>query len=235
MTGTELFFIDVLSSHISGKAPSAPDSVDPGALISLANIHKLTPILYYELTKNCKGALPEDCLAWIKRNAYMQITSQISKSKAFVEAYGKLSDAGIRGIVVKGITLRALYPEPDLRLSIEGVALKEGVDYELTYGWDTRDNISPENDAAVVIRGIGFYKGYSVKFYDIQKAKLTVTAKSYRIANSEKEENIPVFKNIVEGLLANHKISYNNEPQISSGSCNNGRCSQLHRRYMCCD
>ena len=113
-----------------------------------------------------------------------------------------------KDLVYTGVRL-----EPDLRLSIEGVALKEGVDYELTYGWDTRDNISPENDAAVVIRGIGFYKGYSVKFYDIQKAKLTVTAKSYRIANSEKEENIPVFKNIVEGLLANHKISYNNEPQ----------------------
>ena len=152
MTGTELFFIDVLSSHISGKAPSAPDSVDPGALISLANIHKLTPILYYELTKNCKGALPEDCLAWIKRNAYMQITSQISKSKAFVETYGKLSDAGIRGIVVKGITLRALYPEPDLRLSSDEDMLVSAEDFEtaanllLSLGFEEREKTDEETN-----------------------------------------------------------------------------------------
>ncbi len=152
MTQTEKFFVDVLSSHISGKAPSVPDGLDCAALASLSHIHKLTPIVYYELTKNCKGGVPEDYLSGMKRTAYMQITSQISKSRAFLDVYRKLSEAGIKCAVVKGITLRALYPEPDLRLSSDEDVLVspddfgKAADIFLSLGLEEREKTDGETN-----------------------------------------------------------------------------------------
>ena len=117
MTETERFLIDLLSSHISGTAPRVPENTDYAALTSLAHIHKLTPIVYSTLSKYCRESVPEDYLSSLKRTAMMQMTSPVSRSRAFLDVYGKLSDAGIKCSVVKGLALRVLYPEPDLRLS----------------------------------------------------------------------------------------------------------------------
>ena len=129
MTATELFFIDVLSSHISGTAPSVPDEIDYASLASLSHIHKLTPIVYSTLTKYCKDKIPQDFLAGLRRTAHMQIASRVSKSRAFIKTYEKITEAGIKCAVVKGITLGALYPEPDLRLSSDEDVLTSPEDF----------------------------------------------------------------------------------------------------------
>ena len=152
MTSTELFFIDILSSHISGAAPDFPGDVDYGALTSLAHIHKLTPIVYSVLAKHCRDSVPQDCLSGLKKTAYLQMTSQVSKSRAFLDVYGKLLDAGIRCAVLKGITLRSLYPEPDLCLSSDEDILAPAEDFDraagllLSLGFEEREKTDEETN-----------------------------------------------------------------------------------------
>ncbi len=152
MTDTERFFIDILSSHISDTPLSAPQNADYAELTSLSHAHKLTPIVYSELAKKLKDEVPEDFLSGLKRTAYMQITGQISKSRAFLDAYTELSHAGIKCVVVKGITLRVLYPDPDLRLSSDEDVLVPEEDFEnackalLDHGFEEREKTDEDTN-----------------------------------------------------------------------------------------
>ncbi len=152
MTETERFLICVLSSHVSGAAPTIPDGVDYAALSSLAHAHKLTPILYSVLTKHCKDSVPEEYIAGLKRSALMQMTQQVSKSRAILDLSSEFNAKGIKFAVVKGITLRALYPEPDLRISSDEDVLVcasdfgRAADHLLSSGFEERKKPDEETN-----------------------------------------------------------------------------------------
>ncbi|MBQ7715322.1 MAG: nucleotidyltransferase family protein [Clostridia bacterium] len=152
MTDTELFLIDILASYISNKKPSLPASFDRLALFELCRIHKLIPIAWSCLNRYCKDEIPDEFLESLKKASHIEIARQISKSRALENLCSALTARGIKYAVVKGITLRAIYPEPDLRISNDEDILTEGVDFDkakdliLSLGFTERETPNAETN-----------------------------------------------------------------------------------------
>lgn len=87
-------------------------------LFECAEKHHVLPMIY-EAVYDCPAARELD-LAFLlpfKRRTIQQVTLQAIKTGAFLQLYAHLQKAGIRPLVVKGIVCRALYPDPDARVS----------------------------------------------------------------------------------------------------------------------
>ena len=154
MTHTERYLVDILSSHISGAAPSFPDGVAFDELLTLSHIHKLTPIVYSTLAKHFRGRVSDKVIARFKKEAAPQISAQINKTRIFVSLYSKLASNGIRCASLKGISLRRLYPEPDLRISSDEDILARDAGFDgaknifLSEGFTERR--SPDDESNVI-------------------------------------------------------------------------------------
>lgn len=87
-------------------------------LFECAEKHHVLPMIY-EAVYDCPAARELD-LAFLlpfKRRTIQQVTLQAIKTGAFLQLYAHLQKAGIQPLVVKGIVCRALYPDPDARVS----------------------------------------------------------------------------------------------------------------------
>lgn len=63
----------------------------------------------------------------LKKNVFQEVVLQVRKTEEFLSLYKKLTENGLQPIVVKGITCRNLYPEPDNRPSSdEDLFIPEG-------------------------------------------------------------------------------------------------------------
>lgn len=87
-------------------------------LFECAEKHHVLPMIY-EAVYDCPAARELDpaFLLPFKRRTIQQVTLQAIKTGAFLQLYAHLQKAGIRPLVVKGIVCRALYPDPDARVS----------------------------------------------------------------------------------------------------------------------
>lgn len=114
MTNEQKLLIGTLGLAVAGKPFQMPEAVDWDALCSLAEAHKVTPLLYDGLQK-AGMPLPADVQQWL-HGVYMQTifrdTQLEHMKKQLQEA---LVDAGIRHIFLKGAVLKYDYPTPALR------------------------------------------------------------------------------------------------------------------------
>jgi hypothetical protein len=151
MTDTERYFIEAASSYINGVVCGAAEGVDPSALSSLAHIHKMTPVIYSSISSAPGDSAKEIALS-MKRTAVIQASGQTAKSRAFLKVYSRLAKSGINAAVVKGIVLRELWREPDLRLSSDEDILvpadrfDEAADILLSLGLEERVSANEETN-----------------------------------------------------------------------------------------
>lgn len=130
-----------------------------GLLYRRADMHHVFPLVY-SAVRGCPaaGKLDPAVSAQMRTRTMQQITAQILKADALDTLYKKLADADCAPLVVKGAVCRALYPQPDLRVSgdedlltapelfgkVEAVFLENGLvpagktqdrekDYEVSY------------------------------------------------------------------------------------------------------
>lgn len=122
MDNLSIIFLQTIKASLTGsyiEDASCFDelsSEDWRALIHMAEIHKLLPLFYEVAHVYMEKAEPELALA-LKRRNMQQVMLQTIKTADFLDMYKKLAKAGLRPLVVKGITCRNLYPKPDLRVS----------------------------------------------------------------------------------------------------------------------
>lgn len=84
--------------------------------MELATEQKLLPLVVDTLLRSA------DVENWKRISAYrpaarLQVLQQAQRGMEFLEVYGKLKEAGIRALVVKGCVCRAVWPKGDLRIS----------------------------------------------------------------------------------------------------------------------
>ena len=106
-------FLAVLKAALQDTAIQLNDQSDDdwAQLLQLAKTHQVLPLF-------CQSLSPTpDCVAGLKGVLRWQVAQQALRTHAFLPIYRQLLEAGIRPLVVKGITCRVLYPQPDLRPS----------------------------------------------------------------------------------------------------------------------
>ncbi len=105
-------FLKILKAALEAKTVEPDGTVDDWAYFAaLAKQHKALPLL-------CDG-MPDTVPPEIKTVVRHQVAMQTVKSSRFLELYRQLRQAGLTPLVVKGITCRTIYPNPDNRISAD--------------------------------------------------------------------------------------------------------------------
>jgi hypothetical protein len=74
--------------------------------------------------------LPEDIRAAWQGHAMMTLTREIQTADMLHTELAQLEAAGVRAVVLKGLVLKALYPEPDMRTMSDADLLVAAADFE---------------------------------------------------------------------------------------------------------
>jgi hypothetical protein len=87
-------------------------------LFFISGMHHILPMIYHSINK--KQLLPfvkPDLAGVWKKLAIGATVDQIIRTEEFLTIYGRLREAGVKALVVKGIVLRMLYPNNNERIS----------------------------------------------------------------------------------------------------------------------
>ena len=107
---------------------SNPIELDFMKLYQLANEHQVSPLIYNQIYSF--PDFPDDLKNNWKRDAIKINVSQTIKTERFLKLYQRFLDNNLKIIVVKGLILRSLYPQPENRPSNDEDLYIEKKDYE---------------------------------------------------------------------------------------------------------
>lgn len=140
-------------AYFADEIPSADVlNVDIGLMLKIAQAHQIDPMVYHVLrkTERFKNASKEQQLLW--RSVVLQRIYQQENKDAFMEdVYFDLEKAGVQAIMLKGISLREVYPHSEYRYSSdEDIWIKaedaKACDRILCkYGFKTTVNVEKDN------------------------------------------------------------------------------------------
>lgn len=120
LTSVQIEFIKILEAFMHDKQYSFPeDFVQLVELYQLASVHHMASAIYNQTYKEEIFNKPEyRGLAQIfKQQTIRSVMMQTQKTECFKRLYGKLREAGVKPLVVKGLICRNLYTKSDYRIS----------------------------------------------------------------------------------------------------------------------
>lgn len=107
------------------------NEVDWERMNHLAQQHNILPMLYEGITKaNLENQMDLVMLEKLKIYARTKCVTQLQRTMQFLNIYDQLNQEGIEAILVKGATLRMLYPNPYYRESGDEDIYIKKADYE---------------------------------------------------------------------------------------------------------
>ena len=88
------------------------------SVLALAESHRVLPMVYQSVHATPAAEDADSAtLSHYRRSAMQMVMVQTRKTAEFLPLLDALREAGVQPLVVKGITCRQLYPQPDYRLS----------------------------------------------------------------------------------------------------------------------
>ncbi|NCB42981.1 MAG: hypothetical protein EOM59_10230 [Clostridia bacterium] len=114
MDATQEFFISVLRSYIINDVSLDASDVDWPVFSRLCRIHNVGGMAYATL-KKARVAVPPDEKKCLEENYYASICYSIKQAEAFKAVSEALEENGVPYIPIKGLVLKELYPNPELR------------------------------------------------------------------------------------------------------------------------
>lgn len=114
-------FLQALKASLENKKVGWDADIQPAEwleLFGLAYKHRVLPMIY-NAVYNCPSAMKSGGQLFrpFKQCTIQMVMQQAQKSAEFLTLLSTLRAAGITPLVVKGIICRALYPNPDYRMS----------------------------------------------------------------------------------------------------------------------
>ena len=121
-------FLYLVKQALSGKTVSCQDSLKVRSwqdIFLLADRHLMLPMVYetvfqtdfYRAAEQNAGTGEAEMFRKVCQSAYGQVTTQYSRTAAFLDLYEYLRGEGLHPLVVKGLICRGTYPLPEYRQS----------------------------------------------------------------------------------------------------------------------
>ena len=111
-------FLNILQAALQGRRLTGDEDISTdqwGEILKLAKAHNVLPLVF-----NASFSHPNLADSTALRSQVRQLVIlQTVKTNEFTQLYEKLTAAGCKPLVVKGLICRRLYPNPDLRLSTD--------------------------------------------------------------------------------------------------------------------
>ncbi len=116
-------FLQAMGAALRSEEVDWNEEVTAGELLGilrLAQIHKVLPMIYQAVYR-CPAARRVDpfTMQRVRRDTRQMVALQTCRTAEFLPLLERLRRAGVEPLVVKGITCRRLYPNPDHRLSAD--------------------------------------------------------------------------------------------------------------------
>ncbi|MCL1964294.1 MAG: nucleotidyltransferase family protein [Firmicutes bacterium] len=118
MNPTERFLTHLLDCALRGRAPDGAlaGQVDWPALFTLAQAHKVDAMLLDPICLLPDTLRPPaNVLAAWQENAMLTVMGQVFIVEQLHALLGAFEAAGVKAVALKGVALKMLYPQPDLR------------------------------------------------------------------------------------------------------------------------
>ena len=107
-------FFSILNASLNNKKIDCKN-INYYDLFHLSNLHHVSSLVYNTIHQN--NDIPVDLKINWRNNLLTTVGMQNLRSQVFLGVYKELINEGLKVVVVKGIILRSLYPEPDFRPS----------------------------------------------------------------------------------------------------------------------
>lgn len=194
-------FLQTIKASLSGRYIEDSSCYDKltleewRELINMAETHKLLPLFYEVVHEFMEKSVPELAMK-VKRRNRQQVMLQTIKTADFLAMYKELSEAGLRPLVVKGITCRHLYPNPDLRVSSDEDMLIDDSVFEACHKALCGNGFYCEDDELVKERSyeISYRKKESPLYIELHKKLFPESDSIYSSWNE-------FFKNVHENAV----------------------------------
>ena len=153
-------FMEALGAALKNQTVSWGADIGPEAVrsvLTIAEAHRVLPMVYQAVLP-CSGAaaLDPDLRRKYRRTTMQMVMLQTRRTAEFLPLLQKLKAAGAEPLVVKGITCRRLYPNPDHRLSSDEDVLVPPEKFSLCHEILTEYGLAaddPEDTHEVSYRG----------------------------------------------------------------------------------
>ncbi len=148
MDNRGVVFLSVLQAVLNGAEPEIPGSAW-SELYTLCRTQNLMGFLYRVAAQD--PSVPQETRSKIQKQYYLSVAQQVQQDHYREQIFAALAAAGIRYLPLKGETLRAVYPAPDLRFSC---------DIDFFYDATRRDEVN------AILRRMGFVQEKSEEYND---------------------------------------------------------------------
>ena len=118
--GTKLTGIELTGAGMAGAGVDDISSFLE-ELAEFSAIHKLSPAVFEVLRTSFPAELMTDNATWKswKGSVVREVLFQDGRTAGFLSVYNKLTEVGVKPLVVKGIVCRSLYEKSDYRISAD--------------------------------------------------------------------------------------------------------------------
>lgn len=121
-------FIKLIEKSIHGKKVNIEEgkNINWEEIIYMSKLHKIEGLIYSSLTKEVKDSIDKLILEEWKKRAFMSGVKQQNHMKQVENVLHKFNEENIQVLVLKGLVIRDLYPNPSLRtMSDSDIVVKE--------------------------------------------------------------------------------------------------------------
>lgn len=182
-------FLEAVSAGIRGNCVSWNDSIAPALwsdLFRLSREQNIFP-LFYEAVSPCLAfsSVDETHRAALRRTAIQETARQTMRTAGFRPLYRKLTEAGLHPVVMKGIALRGLYPNPDQRPSSDEDLLLPPEEFSLCCALLTELGlrcITPDADPETAFE-LGFLSADEPVYLEIHRTPFSPDSEAMGLCN----------------------------------------------------
>lgn len=203
-------FLEALNASLRAEQVSwTRENVSPedlSALIHIASIHHVVPMIF-EAIYSCDAfqVLQPPQVMGLRRSVMQSIMLQTMKTEEFKQLFEKLTSAGIRPCVVKGVICRGLYPSPDARSSGDEDVLIRPEDFKQVHELFLEHGMSlvePEQDIFAV-HEVPYIRQNGSLYIELHKSLFPPTSEAYGDMNRFFEH---VHERLTEVAVADGKF-----------------------------
>lgn len=115
-----LNLLEALKAYFSGVPVDWTEEISQEqwmALFRLASTQRILPMVFHAVHTCPALSLSHEAVQAVRREVLSGVMVQTTKTADFLALYGRLAQAGVSPLVVKGLVCGALYPHPDYRQS----------------------------------------------------------------------------------------------------------------------
>ena len=115
MNNTQIQLVKLLNKSLVKEKIDIDKNINLSELISEAKINKVEPLIYSAISEESKAIIDAEILNDLKKTTFYSGVQQLNHIKEVSRILKRFQNESIDVLVLKGLVIRDLYPNPTLR------------------------------------------------------------------------------------------------------------------------